>query len=197
MKLFITTVALLLAQSAAQQAVPPNRQVPILNPDLGIVQGVQVPGTTPVFKPKPIPPNRKTPVISKADIVMAATDKVGILVNTLAHDLAVDLEKLIDNLPAKNQPAQGLTAQDLTALDPTAQDLTSLDPTAQGRAAQDLASQDPPAQDPPAQHHPTQDPQTQRPPTRHQHAHRRVINGQQSVQAALETASGSSESASP
>ncbi len=52
----------------------------------------QLPGTTPVW----IPPNRKMPVISKADIVMAATDNVGILVNNLAHDLAVDLNSILN-----------------------------------------------------------------------------------------------------
>ena len=62
--------------------------------------GVQIPPQTPKTVPtRPIPPNRKQPALPKADIVMAATDKVGILVNNLAQDLAVDLNALINSLP--------------------------------------------------------------------------------------------------
>lgn len=122
MKLFIATIiALLLAHVSAQEATPPpNRQLPVLNPSLGIVQAAEVaaevaatPDTTPVFKPKPVPPNRKVPVISKADIVMAATDKVGILVNALAHDLAVDLERLINNIPSESKRSIGVSESKL------------------------------------------------------------------------------------
>lgn len=104
--------------------IPPNRKQPTFNPDLDMVQGQFLfPETTPVFKPRPvevrpvefgpigpigpvlpilpktIPPNRKQPVISKADVVMAATDKIGILVNNLAQNLAMDLNNLLNNLP--------------------------------------------------------------------------------------------------
>ena len=84
--------------------IPPNRKQPTFNPELDMVQGALEPvSNTPVFKPKPIPPNRMRPVISKADVVMAATDKVGILVNNLAQDLAVDLNKLLQNLSEISQ----------------------------------------------------------------------------------------------
>lgn len=86
---------------AAQEAttVPANAQI--------VTQLTNPPETTPIFKPRPIqprpigsiPPNRKQPVISKADVVMAATDRIGILVNNLAQNLAMDLRDLLNNLP--------------------------------------------------------------------------------------------------
>lgn len=100
MKLFIATITLLLASCAAQESTltPPNRQLPSLDPSLGLVSGVEaapIPDTTPVFKPKPVPPNRKRPVITKADVVMAMSDKLGILVDTLAKRLATDVENAL------------------------------------------------------------------------------------------------------
>lgn len=98
------------------QTVPPNRMQPSLNSNLEMVQAALPPETTPVFNPRPIPPNRKQPVISKADIVMAATDKIGILVNNLAQNLAADLKKLLINLPVapenNNGPKGGLRAME-------------------------------------------------------------------------------------
>ncbi len=115
MKLFIATTALLLAYCAAQESTPtpPNRQLPFLDPALGIVSGVEVPpapapDTTPVFKPRPIPPNRKKPVITKADIVMAMSDKLGILVDSLAKRLAADVENVLtspDSQESTQDPA--------------------------------------------------------------------------------------------
>lgn len=116
MKLFIATTALLLAYCAAQESTPtpPNRQLPFLDPALGIVSGVEVPpapaptpDTTPVFKPRPIPPNRKKPVITKADIVMAMSDKLGILVDSLAKRLADDVENALTS-PDSQESAQKL-----------------------------------------------------------------------------------------
>jgi hypothetical protein len=113
MKLFITTLLIALASaqdtpsnrqlpaldlSALVQGVAPNRQLPALDPTK-TVQGVQAPQTTPVFKPKPIPPNRKVPVISKADIVMAVTDKLGFIVDNMAERLVMDLDNILTNLP--------------------------------------------------------------------------------------------------
>lgn len=108
MRLFIIAT-LLLACCSAQESTPtpPNRQLPLLDPSLGIVSGVEAaptPDTTPVFKPKPIPPNRKRPVITKADIVMAMSDKLGILVDSLAQRLAADVEGILVNLPADPAP---------------------------------------------------------------------------------------------
>lgn len=82
---------------------PSNRLQPALDPALDLVKGVLIPPQTPKTIPtRPIPPNRKQPPLPKADIVMAATDKVGILVNNLARDLAVDLNALINSLPASS-----------------------------------------------------------------------------------------------
>lgn len=113
MRLFIITT-LLLACCSAQESTPPppNRQLPLLDPSLGIVSGVEAapaPDTTPVFKPKPIPPNRKRPVITKADIVMAMSDKLGILVDSLAQRLAADVEGVLVNLPADPAPPNSPT----------------------------------------------------------------------------------------
>jgi hypothetical protein len=79
---------------------PSNRKQPALDPALDLVKGVLIPPQT--IPTRPIPPNRKQPALPKADIVMAATDKVGILVNNLARDLAVDLNALINSLPASS-----------------------------------------------------------------------------------------------
>lgn len=104
MKHFILQLSMLACCAAQLQEVPPippNRKQPLLSPGLDVVFGAQLPPeTTPVFKPRPVPPNRKVPIISKADIVMAATDRVGILVNNLAQDMAADLNNIINNLPA-------------------------------------------------------------------------------------------------
>lgn len=133
MKHFILLLSFLAqcAHCAAQEAtpspevpiIPPNRKQPTFNTDFDMVQGQGLtPDTTPVFKPRPIepktiepilprpiPPNRKQPVISKADVVMAATDKIGILVNNLAQNLAVDLSNLLNNLPVTPIPKRGGT----------------------------------------------------------------------------------------
>ena len=79
---------------------PSNRVQPALDPAGDLVKGVLIPPQT--IPTRPIPPNRKQPALPKADIVMAATDKVGILVNNLAQDLAVDLNALINSLPASS-----------------------------------------------------------------------------------------------
>jgi hypothetical protein len=127
MKLFITTLLIALASaqdtpsnrqlpaldlSALVQGVAPNRQLPALDPTK-TVQGVQAPQTTPVFKPKPIPPNRKVPVISKADIVMAVTDKLGFIVDNMAERLVMDLDNILTNLPnPPNSPNTGKRAME-------------------------------------------------------------------------------------
>jgi hypothetical protein len=65
MRLFILALSLLLAVCTAQSP-PPNRQLPILDPSKGIVVGVDTPTTT----PRPIPPNRKRPVITNPGLVV-------------------------------------------------------------------------------------------------------------------------------
>ena len=82
MKLFITT--LLLALCAAQ--------------DLDFT-----PQTTPTFRPRPIgsiPPNRVRPAITNGDIVIAASERIGVVVDNLAQRLALDLKDILVNLPA-------------------------------------------------------------------------------------------------
>ena len=110
MKRFILLSMLAYCTAQETTPTPPSRKQPVLNPSLDMVFA-QFPETTPVgpvFKPvSAIPPNRKQPVISKADIVMAATDRVGILVNNLAQDLAMDLNNIINNLPVANPAPKG------------------------------------------------------------------------------------------
>ena len=88
-----------LAACSAQEFIPLTTPFPSNKPKLDPGRDL-VMGVFPPIPPKPIPPNRKQPALSKADIVMAATDKIGILVNNLAQDLAVDLSALINSLPS-------------------------------------------------------------------------------------------------
>ena len=112
MKYFILQLSMLAccaAQEVQMTPPPPNRVLPVFSPELDLVFAAQLPPeTTPVFKPRSIPPNRKVPIISKADIVMAATDRVGILVNNLAHDMAADLADILNNLPAPGGPRRAM-----------------------------------------------------------------------------------------
>jgi hypothetical protein len=53
------------------------------------------PPPSPGFSPRPVPPYRVRPVITKADIVLAMSDELGILVDSLARRLEADVESAL------------------------------------------------------------------------------------------------------
>ncbi len=119
----IVTAVVTSQRPQGREQPPPNRQLPLLDPALGLVQATDDTSQPPppqVFAPpsRPIPPNRRQPVITKADIVMAVTDKVGILIDSLAQRLVADVESVLSSLPAAPKKTTEATEQEIIIQDP-------------------------------------------------------------------------------
>ena len=116
--------------------IPPNRKKPVINLDKGLVMGALLPPVAmpvsvhhamnpvmgallpPVAMPvsvhhtmNPVMSSGSstrvtTPVISKADVVMAVMDSMGTVVDNLAENLMVDLNGILNKLPVPPQMTQ-------------------------------------------------------------------------------------------